>query len=104
LFNIVAAYQDALMGGSGNGPRNWEQLTPFLEAYGDVEKLRISPRDNQEYQVVWGINRCSVSSMPIVAYETTGVDGVHLAVDIRPSIKELSDAEVEKLQKRNYAK
>jgi hypothetical protein len=99
LFYIVAAYQQAQIERGGKGPKNWEQLTPYLAARGDVEKLKVSPRDNQEYQVVWGINSNAVSSVPIVAYETTGVDGVHLAANIRPSIRELSDAEVEKLNK-----
>ena len=100
LFYIVAAYQQAQIERSGKGPENWEQLTPYLAAHGDAEKLKVSPRDNQEYQVVWGINSNAVSSMPIVAYETTGVDGVHLAADIRPLVKELSDAEVEKLKRK----
>lgn len=99
LMYILAAYQEAQTMAGGQGPKNWEQLTTYLAIFGDAEKIKISPRDNQEYQVVWGIDNSAASSLPIVAYETTGVDGVHLAVDSRPSIRELSDAEVEKLNK-----
>lgn len=61
----------------GRAPSSLESLKPILEQWGeDSQSIGTSPRDSQEYVVVWGVDLANVEiredSTPIIAYEKTG--------------------------------
>jgi hypothetical protein len=72
-----------------HGPKDAEELKPFLKEYGDPEQLLTSPNDGQPYVVVWGVdpNRGGPTPyrqmFPILAYERKGAGGKRAVTDIR---------------------
>src|SRR4051794_35680372 len=52
LARIYARAQQQL----GRPPRSADELRPYAKGDVDLEKLLVSPNDNQPYVVVWGTN------------------------------------------------
>jgi hypothetical protein len=87
LTYIALAYKDA-HGRLGHGPKDAEELKPFLKEFGDPEQLLTSPNDGQPYVVVWGVNPSGGPTpyrqmFPILAYERKGAGGKRAITDIR---------------------
>jgi len=88
LTSIAMAYGDA-HSKLGRGPKDAEELKPFLKTFGDPDDLLMSPNDSQPYVVVWGLDPSrggptSYKQMfPILAYEATGSRGKRAVTDVR---------------------
>jgi hypothetical protein len=73
----------------GRGPKNAEELKPFLKEFGEPDELLVSPNDGQPYVVVWGANPTRggpteyKQMFPILAYENKGTRGRRALTDIR---------------------
>src|SRR5579859_3592823 len=85
LSKLMQAYVDA-SGELGHAPRNLKELQPYLEKQGDPDKILVSPRDQQPYEIRWGVSLRGFSpdvKMPaIIAYEKDGVDGERCVLTI----------------------
>ena len=55
LTYIALAYGEAHQR-LGRGPKDADELKPFLKPFGDPENLLMSPNDGQPYVVVWKAN------------------------------------------------
>src|SRR5262245_58153996 len=87
LTYIAMAYSDA-HGQLGHGPKDAEELKPFLKVFGDPEDLLVSPNDEQPYVVVWNANPSGGPTeyqgmFPILAYEKEGSGGRRAITDVR---------------------
>jgi hypothetical protein len=88
LTHVAMAYSDAY-GKLGRGPKNAEELKPFLKEFGDPEELLVSPNDGEPYVVAWGANPTVggpteyKGMFPILAYEKKGKNGWRAITDIR---------------------
>jgi hypothetical protein len=88
LSVIAMAYGEA-HSRLGRGPKNADELKPFLKEFGDPEELLISPNDGQAYVVVWGVDPTRggpteyQQMFPILAYERKGTGGQRALTDIR---------------------
>ncbi|HEY1376205.1 MAG TPA: hypothetical protein VGF55_05395 [Gemmataceae bacterium] len=60
----------------GRPPRGADELRPYAKDEGDLDKLLVSPNDNQPYVVVWGANMLTPADYyMVVVYERTGANG-----------------------------
>jgi hypothetical protein len=87
LTRIAMAYNDA-HSQLGRGPKNADELKPFLKEFGDPDQLLVSPNDGQPFVVVWGANPTGGptdyhSMFPILAYERKGASGKRAVTDVR---------------------
>jgi len=88
LTSIAMAYGDA-HSKLGRGPKDAEELKPFLKTFGDPDDLLTSPNDRQPYVVVWGLDpsrggpTAYKQMFPILAYESKGKRGKRAVTDIR---------------------
>ena len=87
LTYIAMAYSDAHTK-LGHGPKDAEELKPFLKVFGDPEDLLISPNDKQPYVIVWNVNPTGGPTeyqgmFPILAYEKEGADSRRAVTDVR---------------------
>jgi len=72
----------------GRGPKDAEELKPFLKEFGNPDELLVSPNDGQPYVVVWGANPRGGPTeykqmFPILAYESKGTRGRRALTDVR---------------------
>jgi len=88
LTFIALAYGEA-HARLGHGPKNAEELKPFLKEFGNPDELLVSPNDGEPYVVVWGANPTRggpteyKQMFPILAYENKGTRGKRALTDIR---------------------
>jgi hypothetical protein len=88
LVFIVMAYRDAHEK-LGRGPKNDEELKPYLREHGDPGDLLVSPDDGQPYVVVWGVDPAAGGPTEyrgmwrILAYERKGKGGKRAVIDTR---------------------
>jgi hypothetical protein len=88
LSNLARAYHDAHEK-LGHGPKDAQELKPFLKEYGDPDQLLVSSSDGQPFVVVWGVNPGRGGPTPyqgmwqILAYEQKGKNGVRAVTDVR---------------------
>jgi hypothetical protein len=87
LTEIAKAYSDA-HAQLGHGPKDAEELKPFLKFFGDPDDLLVSPSDKQPYVVVWNANPSGGPTdyegmFPILAYEKEGSGGRRAVTDFR---------------------
>ncbi len=87
LTYIAVAYSEA-HSQLGHGPKDAEELKPFLKDFGDPDDLLISPNDEQPYVIVWGANpgggpTAYQQMFPILAYEQKGARGKRAITDVR---------------------
>jgi hypothetical protein len=87
LTNIALAYGEA-HARLGRGPKDAEELKPFLKEFGNPDELLISPNDGEPFVVVWGANPRGGPTeykqmFPILAYEHKGTRGKRALTDIR---------------------
>ena len=92
---IVMSYQQAVADLS-RSPKNLDELRPYVAEYGDADSLLTSPGDSELYVIVWDIDISKIrrGQMPIVAYERTGSEGQHRAIDYQLTIRSLNDQQV----------
>jgi hypothetical protein len=102
LTSIAMAYGDA-HSKLGRGPKDADELKPFLKTFGDPDDLLNSPNDGQPYVVVWGLDPSRggptdyKQMFPILAYEATGSGGKRAVTDIRGRPMMVPDADFSKL-------
>jgi hypothetical protein len=102
LTKVAMAYSDA-HGRLGHGPKNAEELKPFLKPFGDPEELLVSPNDGQPFVVVWGANPTGggptpyKGMFPILAYEKEGKGGRRAVTDVRGRPMTVPDEDFSKL-------
>jgi hypothetical protein len=101
LTYIAVAYSEA-HSQLGRGPKDAEELKPFLKDFGDPDDLLISPNDEQPYVVVWGANPGGGPTpyqqmFPILAYEQKGVRGKRAITDVRGRPLTIPEADLPKL-------
>jgi hypothetical protein len=88
LTFVALAYSEAFSR-LGRGPKDAEELKPFLKEFGNPDELLISPNDGQPYVIVWGANPTRggpteyQQMFPILAYESAGTGGKRALTDIR---------------------
>jgi len=87
LTNIALAYGEA-HARLGHGPKNAEELKPFLKEFGNPDELLVSPNDGEPFVVIWGANPRGGPTeykqmFPILAYENKGRGGKRALTDIR---------------------
>jgi hypothetical protein len=86
LTYIALAYGDA-HSELGRGPKDADELKPFLKVFGDPDALLVSPNDGQPYVIGWGVDPTRggptdyMQMFPILAYEQSG--GKRAITDIR---------------------
>jgi hypothetical protein len=102
LTQIALAYVDA-HSQLRHGPKNAEELKPFLKPYGDPDQLLISPNDGEPYVVVWGGDPSRggpteyKQMFPVLAYERKGTGGKRAITDIRGRPMTVPDEDFPKL-------
>jgi hypothetical protein len=87
LTTVAMAYMDAHQG-LGRGPKDADELKPYLKTFGDPEQLLISPNDGEAFVIVWGADPGrggpdEIGMFPILAYERKGRGGRCAVTDIR---------------------
>ena len=100
ILYILRAYCK-FNGNQQRTPKSLDELKPLLKEFGDPEKIILSPRDGQPYVLVGGLDISRVPSggeLPVVAYESKGVDGKRQVVDLRGKIRLLTPAEFDQLK------
>ncbi len=102
LTYIALAYVDA-HSQLRHGPKNADELKPFLKPYGEPDQLLVSPSDGEPYVVVWGADPSRggpteyKQMFPILAYERKGVGGRRAVTDIRGRPMTVPDEDFAKL-------
>jgi len=102
LTYIAMAYGDA-HSKLGRGPKNADELKPFLQAFGNPDDLLVSPNDGQPYVIVWGVDPSRggpteyKQMFPILAYEQKGTWGKRAVTDVRGRPMTVPDADIPKL-------
>jgi hypothetical protein len=92
LEKISSAYRKAT-DTLNRAPRNLQELLPFVQEYGEPEKLLRSPGDNEEYVILYGVDYRTVQPFPVTIYEKNGVNGRRRVVRLQGVI-ELTDEEL----------
>jgi hypothetical protein len=88
LTHVALAYREA-HSRLHHGPKDADELKPFLKEFGDPEELLVSPNDGEPYVVVWGVDPTRggptpyQGMWPILAYERKGTGGKRAITDIR---------------------
>ena len=79
LAKVREAY-NAAYAGLKRGPKNMNELTPYLKKVGNPDEL-LRSRSGEPYEIVWGVNPRGFSKQAespiVIAYEKTGVGGKH---------------------------
>jgi hypothetical protein len=101
LTYIAMAYSDAHTQ-LGHGPKNAEELKPFLKVFGDPEDLLVSPNDKQPYVIVWNVNPTGGPTeykgmFPILAYEKEGAGSRRVITDVRGRPMTVPNGDLSKL-------
>lgn len=97
LSHIVGAYEEANKK-LGRPPQSADEIKPYLETYGDPERLLISPNDKLPYVILWGVDLLNKKAQgeyltsPILAHEAKGKTGIRQCIDIFGSLQSLDDA------------
>jgi hypothetical protein len=103
LTSVAMAYQDA-HGKLGRGPKDAEELKPFLKEFGDPDQLLISPADKEPYVVIWGADPSRGSPTDyqgmwqILAYEAKGQGGKRAVTDVRGRPMTVPESDFSKLK------
>jgi hypothetical protein len=87
LTHVLMAYSDAC-GRLGRGPKNVEELKPFLKELNISEDVLVSPNDGEPFVIVWG---AGIQGGPteykgmfqILGYESKGTARGRVVADVR---------------------
>lgn len=102
LSSIALAYMEA-HSRLGHGPKNAEELKPFLKDFGNPDELLVSPNDGQPYVIVWGVDPTRggpteyQGMWQILAYERKGTGGARAITDIRGRPMRVPEEDIPKL-------
>jgi hypothetical protein len=102
LTYVALAYTDAHER-LGRGPKDADELKPYLKPFGDPEDLLVSPNDGEPYVVVWKANPVGgpgeyMGMFPILAYEQKGTGGKRAVTDVRGRPLTVPEEDMEKLK------
>jgi hypothetical protein len=81
------------------GPKNLDELKPFLQELGEPEELLRSPEDGQEFVILWGVTSGTFPPMrekqfPVLLYEKEGKNGKRLVYCLPTLLVEMSPEEL----------
>src|SRR5262245_46892131 len=82
-------------------PKNLVEFKPYLQGYGDPEKLLLSPNDGQQFVIVYGASpfiEPTPANPQIIAYEKLGKDGKRLSIEPRGDIRPYTEAELARIR------
>lgn len=105
LMKIGRAY---LLAGGGlkHPPHNARDLIPYLQQMGESESVLRSPRDQQEYVILWDVKSADLIAkppqpglapeqrFPVLAYEKIGVGGSRFVLQVPNRVVSMSDDEL----------
>jgi hypothetical protein len=98
LRGIVRTYVTAAQN-LGRPPKDIEEIKAiYAPVDPDPSKYVRSPRDGEEFVVVWGLDLNSASAETVVAYEREGVDGKRMVVTADSTVKEVTDDELKQMK------
>jgi hypothetical protein len=88
----------------GRPPKSIQELKAvYAQADPDPSKYVCSPRDGEEFAVVWGLNIESSPADMVVAYERKGADGKRMVVTADSMVRDVTDEEFKQLKfPKNY--
>jgi hypothetical protein len=106
-MSALASFYGDYMSAYGAPPADEAAFRTFLQErskgiermdIGGVDGLLKSPRDGQPLVVLYGKRKAPADSpnTPWAAYEQTGVDGKHMAAQVRGSVEELTADQIAK--------
>ncbi|OAI42264.1 hypothetical protein AYO40_00020 [Planctomycetaceae bacterium SCGC AG-212-D15] len=87
-------------------PHNAEELIPYLKELGSSESALQSPRDGQDYVILWDAKPADLVArppksglaaaqrFPVLAYEKRGSGGSRLVLQVPNRVVEMTDAEL----------
>jgi hypothetical protein len=98
LRGMVRAYSTAARD-LGRPPKDIEEIKAVFTPLGsDSPKYVRSPRDGEEFVVIWGLDLNSAPGHSVVAYERKGADGKRMVVTADSTVKEVSDDELRQMK------
>jgi hypothetical protein len=103
LRDIVMAYMDAHEK-LGRGPKNADELKPYLKEHGNPDEILVSPNDGEPYVIVWGVDPSRggptdyQGMWQIIAYEKKGSGGKRAVTDVRGRPLTVPDEDFPKLK------
>jgi hypothetical protein len=101
ILHVGQAYRDAYTERK-SPPAGIRDLTPYLAQYGDPDKLLVSPRDGQPYEITWGVvpgrPPRSIKTSPFLVCEKSGKDGKRYVLDFTFRVRCLTEEEFEQLR------
>jgi hypothetical protein len=104
LRGIVRTYATAA-NNLGRPPRDIEEIKSLYAAVDpDSSKYVRSPRDGEEFVVVWGLDLDSASADAVVAYERKGTGGKRMVVTADSTVREVTTDELRKMKFPNSHK
>jgi hypothetical protein len=88
----------------GRPPKSMEELKAvYAPVDPDTSKYVRSPRDGEEFAVVWGLNLQNASADTVIAYERKGADGKRMVVTADSTVRDVTDDEFHQLKfPKNY--
>jgi hypothetical protein len=98
LRGIVRTYGTAARD-LGRPPTTIEEIKAiYAPVDPDPGKYVRSPRDGEEFVVVWGLDLDRASADTVVAYERKGADGKRMVVTADSTVKEVTDDELKQMK------
>jgi hypothetical protein len=82
---------------NGHAPQSADELRPALRRFGYSEAMLVSPNDKQPYTIRWGVNVFQPGpkgALPVLAYESTGVDGKKYVINCMLTVKQMTEPEL----------
>jgi hypothetical protein len=98
LRGIVRVYATAARN-LGRPPKDIEEIKAiYAPVDPDPSKYVRSPRDGEEFVVVWGLNLDAATADTVVAYERKGGDGKRMVVTADSTVKEVTNDELKQMK------
>jgi hypothetical protein len=98
LRGLVRTYSTAARD-LGRPPKDIEEIKAIYGAVDpDPAKYVRSPRDGEEFVVVWGLDLDRATADTVVAYERKGADGKRMVVTADSTVKEVTNDELKQMK------
>ena len=95
---IVRTYATAARN-LGRPPKSIEEIKAlYAPVDPDPSKYVRSPRDGEEFVVVWGLDLDRASADTVVAYERKGSDGKRMVITADSAVREVTNDELKQLK------
>jgi hypothetical protein len=102
IAHVLMAYSDACSR-LGRGPKNLEELKPFLKELNVSEDMLVSPNDGEPYVIAWGAGVQGGPTeykgmFPILGYESKGTARGRVIADVRGCAMTIPQEDFAKVQ------